>query len=129
MGTRPAPRSMRAFDPWARMRAPVAVAVRPAKGSPRARTPRPGGKRMARSPEPGAFAQRDTASALTLARSGAGAVAATPEAAFHAVSAGRISVAILPGGGEATVMAAAPAAGPPPPPRRGGPPVRPGPPP
>jgi len=62
------------------------------------------------SPEPRAFAQRATASALTLARSGAGAVAATPEAAFHAVSAGRISVAIWPGGVEAAVMAAAPSA-------------------
>src|SRR5262249_40433938 len=89
MGTRPAPRSMRAFDPWARMRAPVAVAMRPAKVSPRSRTPWPVRKSMAGSPEPRAFAQRATASALTLARSGAGAVAATPEAAFHAVSAGR----------------------------------------
>src|SRR5262252_10836151 len=65
---------------------------------------------MAGSPELSAFAQRATASALTFARSGAGAVAATPGAEFHAVSAGRMRVAIWPGGVEAAVMAAAPSA-------------------
>src|SRR5215510_16238423 len=90
------------------MRAPVAVAMRPARARPRSRTPCPVRKSMAGSPEPRAFAQRATACALTFARSGAEAVAATPGAAFHAVSAGRMRVAICPGGVEAAVMAAAP---------------------
>ena len=92
------------------MRAPVAVAMRPASASPRSRTARPVSMSMAGSPERRALAQRSIASAPTGAGAGAGGTAATPSASFHAVSAGRMSVATWPGAVRAAAMAAAPSA-------------------
>ena len=92
------------------MRAPVAVAMRPASARPSARTARSVSMSMAGSPERRILAQRAITSSLTRVRAIAGATAATPSASFHAVSAGKMSVAIWPGGVRAAAMAAAPSA-------------------
>src|SRR6267142_1280828 len=97
MGTRPAPRWMRALEPWAMMRAPVAVAMRPASVRPRSRTARPVSMSMAGSPARSALAHRSIASVPTGAGAATGGTGATPSASFHAVSAGRMSVATWPG--------------------------------
>jgi hypothetical protein len=65
---------------------------------------------MVGSPERRTAAHRAIVSALTGVRVAAGAMVATPSASFHAVSAGRMRVAIWPGGVRAAAMAAAPSA-------------------
>ena len=79
------------------MRAPVAVAMRPASASPSSRTARSVSMSIAGSPERRTLAQRAIDVVADAARAAIGATAATPSASFHAVSAGRMSVATWPG--------------------------------
>ena len=62
------------------------------------------------SPERRAFAQSRTASASAGAGGGTAGTGAAPPASFHAVSAGRMSVAMRPGAVLASAIARAPSA-------------------
>ena len=89
---------------------PVFAAMRPASSSARLRTPIPPSSR-AEGPLPRkASAAALTASGATSGRARGARAIAGPSAAFQAVSAGRISVAICPGAVHAASTASAPSA-------------------
>ena len=109
--TRPRPRWVRAFEPCAISRAPVLAAILPASSSPSARTARPVTQDQGRL----ARAQHARRLGDRLARRRGGCLPPAAPApgrspSFHAVSAGRIRVAIWPGGVRAAAIAAAPSA-------------------
>ena len=108
IATRPAPRSMRPFDCCARRRAPVTCAMRSATESAFARKARPERSSTVRLPLRSFAAASRRRSRSTEGRGGAGATLAIGAVvSFHAASAGRISVAIRPGGVLASTIAAA----------------------
>ncbi len=106
--TRPRPRWVRAFEPCAISRPPHLAAILPASSSPSARTARPVRRIRVGSPERNTRAASWTASRDGAAGITGGGTATGPEPSFHAVSAGRIRLAIWPGGVRAAAIAAAP---------------------
>ena len=92
------------------MRAPHLAAILPARSSPSARTARPVTRMRVGSPERSTLAASRTASGDGAAAFAGGGTEAGPEPSFHAVSAGRIRVAIWPGGRRAASIASAPSA-------------------
>ncbi len=84
--------------------------MRPARSSPSWRKARPVTSKRHGSPERNTRAASATASGDTGAGGAAGGTSTGPEPSFHAVSAGRISIAIWPGGVRAAAIAAAPSA-------------------
>src|SRR5262249_48536775 len=106
--TRPAPRSRRAELNSPEMTQPVLAAMRPASSRAWPRTPTsPSNKQAEGPPRERAFAAAVTAQADTRKRGLEAGAHTTCSAAPHAVSAGRIKVAIFPGASRATLIAAA----------------------
>ena len=110
MSTRPAPRAVRGAKVSAISRAPVAPAMAPADSSPPPCKQAPRIRIAARRPDLSAAATRSTAAPETRAGVGLSRGGADPSAAFQAVSAGRIRVAIWPGGDSDAATALAPSA-------------------
>src|SRR5262249_4013817 len=99
---------MRAFEVWQSNRAPVLRAILPATLRPCSRTAKPDSSSTVGLPARSTLTALATASRATCARTGTVGTGAMPVASFHAVSAGRIRVAIWPGGVHATAIASAP---------------------
>jgi len=92
--TRPAPRWQRGAKVSQAIRAPVAAATRPAALSPRSFSAAPRISIMVFRPDPSAAAAWSIAAPETTAGVGFGKAGAGRSASSHAVSAGRINVAI-----------------------------------
>ena len=90
------------------MRAPHLAAILPASANPSARTARPVRRISVGSPERSTRAASATDSRDGAAGFSAGGTGIGPEPSFHAVSAGRMRLAIWPGGVRAAAIAAAP---------------------
>jgi hypothetical protein len=86
------------------------AAILPASSSPSARTARPVTRISVGSPERSTRAASTTTSGAGGSGLAGGGTGTGPEPSFQAVSAGRISVAICPGGMLAAAIAAAPSA-------------------
>ncbi len=99
---------MRALEVWHKRRAPVLRAILPATLRPCSRTARPDSSSTVGSPERSTLTAFAIASRVALPGCGTAGTGAMPDASFQAVSAGKIRVAIWPGGVRAAAIASAP---------------------